>query len=117
MQPISEMNTQERHQLTKRVRTLLEDLDKEDALARHSQGIVHLDQQSVGRLSRMDALQVQAMAKATQSRRDQQRARLNRFLAASDDPDLGTCEACGEDIPFGRLKLDPTTSLCVECAS
>ena len=37
-------------------------LDDDDALALESQKTVELDQQSVGRLSRMDALQQQAMA-------------------------------------------------------
>ncbi len=48
----------------------LQELTAEDELGQSSQGTVELDQQSVGRLSRMDALQSQAMAQAQQRRRD-----------------------------------------------
>ena len=42
----------------------------EDVLGQSAQKTVEVDQQSVGRLSRMDALQSQAMAHAQQRRRD-----------------------------------------------
>ena len=53
----------------------LQELTAEDELAHSSQRTVKLDQQSVGRLSRMDALQSQAMALAQQRRRDTLRLR------------------------------------------
>ena len=43
--------------------------------------VVTLDQQRVGRLSRMDALQAQAMAGATDARRARERRRLRQALA------------------------------------
>ena len=45
---------------------MLAELDREDARGQDGQSVVTLDQQAVGRLSRMDALQSQAMAKAQQ---------------------------------------------------
>jgi DnaK suppressor protein len=78
---------------------------------------VELDQQSVGRLSRVDALQVQAMARAVEARR---RARLQRIEAALgriEDGDYGACAECGEDIPAKRLDVDPTVGRCVDCAA
>lgn len=78
---------------------------------------VMLDQQSVGRLSRMDALQGQAMAKAMQGRRE---GRARAVLAALErlaGEDFGWCEDCGEFIGLKRLDLDPTLQRCVECAS
>ena len=77
---------------------------------------VMLDQQSVGRLSRMDALQGQAMAKAMQGRRER---RARAVLAALDrlaGEDFGWCDDCGEFIGLKRLDLDPTLQRCVECA-
>ena len=53
----------------------LQELTAEDELGQSSQRTVELDQQSVGRLSRMDALQSQAMAQAQQRRRDTLRLR------------------------------------------
>ncbi|MDJ0821450.1 MAG: TraR/DksA C4-type zinc finger protein [Paracoccaceae bacterium] len=92
-------------------------LDDEDALGRDSQSVVTLDQQSVGRLSRQDALQSQAMAKATQARRDAQRRGLHAALTRLDAGDFGYCDDCGDAIAVKRLELDPTVTRCISCAS
>jgi len=76
---------------------------------------VELDQQSVGRLSRMDALQVQAMAQATESRRQVRLRRIDAALVRLAEGEYGYCVVCGEDIPSARLAIDPTTPRCVEC--
>lgn len=78
---------------------------------------VVLDQQSVGRLSRMDALQGQAMAKAMQGRRDGRVRAVQAALERLAGEDFGWCEDCGEFIGLKRLDLDPTLRRCVECAS
>lgn len=95
---------------------ILNDLDQNDALGQDSQKTVMLDQQSVGRLSRMDAIQQQAMAKATQVRRGQMRNKALAALARLDEGEFGYCVECGEDIPIKRLQLDPTIPTCVSCA-
>lgn len=77
---------------------------------------VQLDQQSVGRLSRMDALQRQAMASETKRRRDQRRSRLQQALRRIEEDEFGYCAECGEEIPVGRLDVDPTFHLCVRCS-
>ena len=77
---------------------------------------VTLDQQSVGRLSRMDALQVQAMAKAQGARRAQRLKLIDAALARMEGGDYGFCTECGEDIPAKRLDVDPTFTRCVDCA-
>ena len=77
---------------------------------------VELDQQSVGRLSRMDALQVQAMAQAQEGRRQDQLRRIDAALRRLADGEYGACVECGEDIPAKRLEIDPTVVRCVDCA-
>lgn len=77
---------------------------------------VELDQQSVGRLSRMDAMQVQAMAQAVEARRKGRLQRIERALARLASGDYGTCVECGEDIPMKRLAVDLTLTHCVDCA-
>lgn len=94
----------------------LEDLDAEDAMGAKGQETVQLDQQSVGRLSRMDALQNQAMAKAGHARRQTERRRLTLALSRLDEGEFGYCEGCGEDIARPRLELDPAAALCISCA-
>ncbi len=91
-------------------------LEGEDALGRDAQKVVTLDQQSVGRLSRMDALQGQAMARATQMRRDQQRQKIAAALVRIEEGEFGYCLDCGEEIAPARLELDPTAPKCIACA-
>ena len=78
---------------------------------------VELDQAKVGRLSRMDALQQQAMHDATQARVAAQLRRLKQALTRVDDEDFGLCYDCAEPIAVGRLKIDPAATLCIDCAS
>ena len=111
------MNETDLKALRHAICTRLDDLQAEDGLGRDGQAVVELDQQSVGRLSRMDALQNQAMAKAQQQRRDVEKRRLKAALMRMDDGEFGYCEDCGEDIALPRLRLDPGVTRCISCAS
>ncbi|WP_119302477.1 TraR/DksA family transcriptional regulator [Dongia deserti] len=93
-----------------------EALRAESAISAEGRSVVELDQASVGRLSRMDAMQVQAMALANEQRRQ---AELQRIAAALDRIERGTfgdCIACGEEIETRRLEIDPTIQRCIACA-
>lgn len=81
-----------------------------------SRAAVTLDQQSVGRLSRMDAMQQQAMAEATESRRQAELRRVLIALKRLSTGDYGLCDNCGNDIAPARLELDPACALCIDCA-
>lgn len=88
-----------------------------ESISDESRRPVELDQQSVGRLSRMDAIQQQAMALAWQQRRRTEVHLIGAALKRIDDGDFGWCTTCGEAIPIRRLLVDPITSRCVTCAS
>ncbi|NOX82996.1 MAG: TraR/DksA family transcriptional regulator [Alphaproteobacteria bacterium] len=77
---------------------------------------VELDQQSVGRLTRQDALQQQAMAKAQEVRRVNEQHKIDAALIRIDADDYGWCEECGEAIVVRRLEIDPTALRCAACA-
>ena len=77
---------------------------------------VSLDQTSVGRLSRMDAIQGQAMAEEIKRRRDNEVLRIEAALIRIKEDDFGYCLTCGDDIAEKRLELDPSISLCNKCA-
>ncbi|MEM7540006.1 MAG: TraR/DksA C4-type zinc finger protein [Pseudomonadota bacterium] len=77
---------------------------------------VELDQTRVGRLSRMDALQGQAMAKATQARRELELTRIDAALKRISQGEFGFCVRCEEDLLEARLEIDPTAVVCVRCA-
>ena len=78
---------------------------------------VELDQQRVGRLSRMDAIQVQAMARAAGRRREATLRDIAAALARMESGDFGHCQGCDEPIEENRLRFDPTVALCIDCAN
>lgn len=78
---------------------------------------VELDQQSVGRLSRMDAMQVQAMALENERRRKEEVKMIAAALARIETEDYGYCLQCDEPIAPKRLELNPTVPTCIKCAS
>lgn len=82
-----------------------------------SRAPVELDQQSVGRLSRMDAMQQQSMDIAREERRQRRLKVITAALARMDSEDYGYCLACGDDIPYKRLLADPATTRCVDCSA
>lgn len=94
-------------------KTLLEDnLSGESATQ-----IVELDQSSVGRLSRMDAMQGQAMAQENERRRIHKLTLIDAALKRISNNDFGICISCDEKIVIKRLEFDPTATLCIECAN
>lgn len=93
-----------------------EQLDEEARISSESRAPVTLQQDSVGRLSRIDALQQQAMAQATRKRREAEQARIRAALAQLDEGEWGWCITCGEEIGTARLRNDPSVGQCVRCA-
>ena len=77
---------------------------------------VELDQTRVGRLSRMDALQSQAMSIETDRRRRVEIGRIDAALQRIEDGEYGYCLSCGEAVAPKRLEFDPTTPVCIDCA-
>ena len=96
-------------ELVKSLRNLLE-------LSRESAKAVSPDP-AIGRLTRMDAIQQQNMAKAN---RESYRLRLmqaEQALRLWDNDDYGYCRRCDEWIGYPRLKALPETPFCVQCQS
>lgn len=89
---------------------LLELLSSDD-----SGSAVELDQSRVGRLSRMDAMQQQAMAVAKLSTYKRQLRQVVAALGRLDNGDYGFCKVCDEPIPFARLQIRPETEYCLKC--
>ena len=78
---------------------------------------VELDQTRQGRLSRMDALQGQAMAQAAHARAAARLQSIGFTLERLDDEQFGDCAECGELIAFERLEIDATSRYCIACAA
>jgi DnaK suppressor protein len=93
--------------------------ETENALssAKSSTKPVELDQTMVGRLSRMDAIQQQEMALASERRRHDLLIKIDAALKRIAKGDYGYCIKCDEKIAEKRLELDPTILTCIRCAS
>lgn len=102
-----------KHTLNERLEALRQSSDSTAG----SRKPVELDQTSVGRLSRMDAMQMQAMAQASERLRLQEIGRITATLQRIEEGEFGECVACGETIAPNRLTLDPTIPTCIRCAS
>ncbi|MGK0224034.1 MAG: DnaK suppressor protein [Limisphaerales bacterium] len=104
-----------------RVKKALEQMEsKLDAVAETGQAAaaaVELDQSKVGRLSRMDALQSQAIAQASERQRQLQRQQIKRARQKLSDGNYGDCEICGEPINPKRLEISPIATTCIDCAN
>ncbi len=92
-------------------------LEAEGAQTKSDRDTVVLDQQSTGRLTRMDALQNQAMAQATEARRQAALVKISQALLRIADGEFGYCGECGEVIEEKRLDFDPAISTCFTCAT
>ena len=100
----------------KNLLTLQKELVHLSKVTETSRNPVELDQTSVGRLSRMDAMQTQAMQLETGRRRAQELVRINSALKRIETGDFGYCAICNEEIEEKRLLHDPTFPTCVGCA-
>jgi DnaK suppressor protein len=87
-----------------------------DEISREAAETVELDQSKVGRLSRMDALQQQAMQKEQNRRRAMRIEHIKTALERIKMDDYGWCLDCGEPINPQRLAINPAVEYCTQCA-
>lgn len=71
----------------------------------------------LGRLTRLEAMQDKGVNEAALERLRDEHTRLHNALANLVRPDFGTCQGCGEPIPFERMEVLPASTLCAKCAS
>jgi len=84
--------------------------DKKD-----TEKVVELDT-SIGRLSRMDAMQSQQMALELRRRKEQQLMRVQNALKRIKRGTYGVCGKCRQPMPDDRLEIQPDAVLCVNCS-
>ncbi len=95
---------------------LRDELQEIEQTGKEAAQTVELDQSRVGRLSRMDALQAQAMSIESGRRRDIKFKRIAAALERIDKDEFGLCIKCEEEINPKRLEVDPAAPLCIDCA-
>jgi len=93
-----------------------DELLADEAQTAPDRAVVDAGDTAMGRLSRMDALQQQAMAQATGRRRQLELTRIESALTRIETGEYGLCVQCGNEISAKRLDFDPSVPLCIDCA-
>lgn len=109
------MNDLELEQFRAKLTALQEELHAVSMSAAEDVKPVELDQSSVGRVSRMDAMQAQQMSMETARRRERLLVKIEGALRRIEAGRFGPCFVCGEDIDLRRLDADPTITRCRDC--
>lgn len=110
-----DMQEQDIEKFRRRLVDLKGELEALEASSSADSRPVELDQASVGRLSRMDAMQGQAMAQETARRRRQRIQAIEGALRRIESVDYGYCYKCGGEIDVRRLEIDPASTRCMRC--
>jgi DnaK suppressor protein len=100
----------------KRLEERLEAIDVAKNADNEKNKPVELDQARMGRLSRMDAMQQQAMSQATAHLVDTEYRRVRIALKRMESGEYGYCMNCDGEIAEGRLRVDPSLLTCISCA-
>ncbi len=109
------LTDKQRQQLHSALLQAQQDLQEQLAISKDAAGVVELDQSLVGRVSRMDAMQQQGMAKSTRDKVERRLRKVNLALAAMECGEYGRCKHCDEWISAARLQAQPEASLCINC--
>jgi DnaK suppressor protein len=75
-----------------------------------------LEQDTVGRLSRIEALQSQGLTRTLAAREAAQLEQIVAALRRMEEGTYGVCNGCGAPIPLERLMIYPETLACSACA-
>lgn len=99
----------------KRLETLRLEIEENMSTNKDDTGVVELDS-SIGRLSRMDALQNQQIALELKRRQENQLLRINNAIKRMNKGQYGFCGKCKKPIEEDRLEIFPDTFTCINCA-
>ena len=109
------MDARQKETLTRHIQKTIAGLKADiDAYKGLTQPIAPDD--SIGRLTRMEAINSKSINEAALRKARNKLSRLERALRNIGDPDFGLCQECEESIPFARLMAMPESNLCVACA-
>ncbi len=72
---------------------------------------------SIGRISRVDAIQNQQIREQMLEESQQKLVKLKNSLLKVDDENFGKCDICGNSIDEKRLQFMPESTICMSCAN
>ncbi len=114
---VVELTSRQINKLTNHLKLKQAELELQLEGSRQSTEPVTLDQQAVGRVSRMDAIQQQQMAVANREQSTLLLKLVSAALLRTKSGEYGYCQQCGEPIAFARLDAQPYTPNCLDCQS
>jgi len=112
---LAHLTPEQIQELSEALLALRTKLEQQLADAKTATDVVVLDQSSVGRVSRMDAMQQQSMAVSTRARAEASLRKVLKALNRMEMEDYGYCQECDNPIQFKRLQVQPQASHCLNC--
>ncbi|GAA0201619.1 hypothetical protein GCM10009123_06160 [Kangiella japonica] len=109
------MNSALKNKYRKQLLDLESELMELLGLSSEASKAVELDQARMGRVTRGDAMQQQAMISAAHLRDEKRLLAVRRALKRIERDEFGHCSECGEDIKEARLEIAPEIELCLDC--
>ena len=109
-----ELTPEQLNEFRQSLNTLRQELETLLSISKSASDTVELDQ-PIGRVSRIDAIQQQKMAKANRQNHIIRLQQVNASLSAIEEGVYGECRACEEPIGIGRLRARPEAALCLSC--
>jgi DnaK suppressor protein len=109
------LNSQQLSIFKQQLESLLKQIQESFESTDHASDTVVLDQSRLGRLSRMDAMQQQEMAKAELSQLKIRLKLIQKALVKFEQNEFGWCEDCDQAIPIQRLQIKPESQYCIKC--
>ena len=109
------MTQEELKKLEKEIKNLITKLESEILDLEESAAPV-APENSIGRISRMDAINNKSVVEASLRNRKKKLSRLHLSLSKVWEPGFGVCSNCKKSINPKRLMLVPESDKCVNCA-
>jgi len=109
------MTPKDRAELKARMETEISTLHETIAALEQNAAPVEPDV-AIGRLSRLDTMQSQAISNASLANSKRRLLKLEAALTHVNEEQFGHCQECGTPIPIARLLAMPESALCVGCA-
>ena len=109
------MNAQEIAEFTKRLKAMIIKQEAEIAILETNTEPIS-PENSIGRVSRMDAIQNKGVSEAALRNKKDKLAKLHVALSKVSTPNFGICSRCERPIQAARLMYMPESSRCLHCA-
>lgn len=109
------MNKEKRKQLEKTINKEIKETIS--SLEKYKQQTKPISpENSIGRVSRMDAINNRSVIEAALRKSEEKLSKLNFIKNQVYNNDFGICIRCKIDIPIGRMLIVPESRHCVNCA-